>query len=167
MKILRAADRLLTALVWALLILTFSLMLGLAATQVILREFFHTGILWGDVAARHLVIWVGFFGAYLATRSDKHFHIDVLTRYLRPRARVWFAAFSDFFAAVICYFLIRASWTFVTVGMDPDATLFLHIPQSSVAMIVPCGFGLMMLQFLLRTAENVHRALTGRLEEPA
>jgi len=168
MKVLRAVDRLLTGLVSGLLVLAFTLMLGLAAAQVILRGAFHAGILWGDIAARHLVIWVGFFGAFLATRGDKHFHIDVLTRFLKPLARVWFAAFSDLFASVVCYFLIRASWTFVTVGMDPEATLFLHIPQAAAAMIVPCGFGLMMVQFLLRMVESINRALRGNpQEEPA
>ena len=168
MKIIRVLDKGLTTLVTAVLVLSFAVMLGLAATQVILRGVFHTGILWGDVAARHLVIWVGFFGAYLATREDKHFHIDVLTRFLGPRARVWFAACSDLFASVICCFLVRASWTFVTVGMDPEAILFLHIPQSAVAMVVPGGFALIMVQFLLRMVESVNRALGGSPEkEPA
>jgi len=161
MSVLRMFDRALTGLTTALLVITFSVMLGLAATQVVLRALFHTGILWGDVAARHLVLWVGFFGAFLATQGDKHFHIDILTRFLSPRARLWFAGFSDFFAAVICAFLVRASWTFVSVGMDPDAILFLHIPQAWAAMIVPAGFGLITVQFLLRTVESIRLAFRG------
>jgi TRAP-type C4-dicarboxylate transport system permease small subunit len=160
-RIIRLIDRALTAVVTVLLLSAFSLMLGLAFLQVFLRDTLHTGIVWGDVAARQLVIWVGFFGAYLATRSNTHFHIDVLTRFLGPRLRLWFNAFSDLFAALICFFLVVASRTFVAVGLDPAATLFLGIPQTAAAAIVPAGFGVITVQFLLRTIEALAEAIRG------
>ena len=165
MNALRAFDRVLTSVVSAVLVAAFALMLGLAAVQVFLRFFLQTGILWGDVAARNLVIWVGFFGAYLATRENKQFRIDVLTRLLPPRFRLWLAALTDVFAAVICYFLLRASLTFVDVGFDPEAVAFLKIPQTTVASIVPVGFGLILVQFLIRTVENVSGAVRGVMPE--
>lgn len=161
MKITRLIDRVLTAVVTVVLICAFSIMLGLAVLQVFLRDTFHTSIGWGDVAARQLVIWVGFLGAYLATRSNKHFHIDVLTRFLGPRVRLWFDAFSDLFAALICVLLVIASRTFVTVGLDADATLFLGIPQTVAAAIMPAGFGLITVQFVLRTIEGLTTAIRG------
>jgi len=160
-KVVRLIDRLLTAVVTAVLICSFSIMLGLAFLQVFLRDTFHTGIPWGDIAARQLVIWVGFFGAYLATRSNRHFRIDVLTRFLGPRLRLWFNALSDIFAAFVCFFLVIASRTFVTVGLDPGATLFLGIPQTAAAAIVPAGFGLITAQFLLRTIDALGAAIRG------
>jgi TRAP-type C4-dicarboxylate transport system permease small subunit len=159
MKFLQAIDRVLTTVITGLLVLAFSVMLALAALQVFLRFFFHTGLLWGDVAARSLVIWVGFFGAYLATRENKHFRIDVLTRFLSPRLRFVLTAFTDLFAAVVCYFLFQASMSFVSIGIDPDAIAFYRIPQSVIAMIVPVGFGLIIVQFLLRTVESVVNAV--------
>jgi len=165
MSVLRALDRYLTKAVTWLLLLFFVLMLGIAALQVLLRIFLHTGIIWGDIAARHMVLWVGFFGAYMATREDKHFHIDVLTRFLHPRLKAWFAAFSDLFAIVICYFMLQASLTFVEVGMDADSMLFLQVPQRAAAMIVPIGFGIILLQFLFRMIENIASALRGPAPE--
>lgn len=161
MSVLRALDRYLSRAVTWLLLLFFVLMLGIAALQVLLRIFLHTGILWGDIAARHMVLWVGFFGAYMATRDDKHFHIDVLTRFLSPRLRGWFAAFSDLFAVVICYLMVQASLTFITVGMDADSMLFLTVSQRSAAAIVPLGFGLIGLQFIFRMIESVAAAIHG------
>ncbi len=163
MTILRVFDRALTAVVSGLLVLAFSLMLGLAALQVFLRFFLHTGLLWGDIAARNLVIWVGFFGAYLATRENKQFRIDVLTRLIPPRLRLWLAALTDLFAAAVSYFLLRASITFVEVGIDPDSVAFLKIPQTVIAMIVPVGFGLIVIQFVLRLIESI----VGALGKPA
>ena len=161
MSVLRALDRYLTKAVTWLLLLFFVLMLGIAALQVVLRVLLHTGIIWGDIAARHMVLWVGFFGAYMATREDKHFHIDVLTRFLSPQLKGWFAAFSDLFAIVICYLMVQASLTFINVGMDADSMLFLQVSQRAAAWIVPLGFGLIMLQFMFRMIENVVAAIRG------
>ena len=168
MNVLRAFDRFLTKAVTWLLMFFFVMMLGIAALQVLLRLFLHTGIPWGDIAARHMVLWVGFFGAYMATREDKHFHIDILTRFLHPKLKAWFAAFSDLFAIVICYFMLQASLTFVSVGMDADSMLFLQVPQRAAAIIVPLGFCLILIQFLLRMIENIVRAVRGpEAEGPA
>ncbi len=158
MNAFKAFDRVLTSAVSALLVVSFTIMLGLAAVQVFLRFFLQTGILWGDVAARNLVIWVGFFGAYLAAREEKHFRIDVLTRFLPARWHRALNALSDLFVAVVCYFLLRASIRFVSEGFDPEAIAFLGIPQYLLAMIVPVGFGLMIIQFLIRAIESAAAA---------
>jgi TRAP-type C4-dicarboxylate transport system permease small subunit len=160
MKAIRAIDHAVTMAVTVLLICSFTVMLALAALQLFLRGALHASVSWGDVAARSLVIWVGFFGAYLATRSGRHFHIDILTRLFPPRAGLWINSFTDLFTAVVCLFLVRAGATFVTTGLDPAAVLFLGIRQTAAAMIVPVGFGLIALQLLLRTAESVTRALS-------
>ena len=167
MKVIARVDRGLTALVTVLLVSSFTLMLGLAVAQVLLREIIHATIPWGDLAARHLVIWVGFFGAYLASRGKRHFHIGFLDRFMGPRSRLWYNLVADLFAAVICALLVAAGWTFVTVGLDPAAVLFLGIRQADAALIVPVGFGLMMLQFLLRAIRGFMMAVRGEPEEDA
>ena len=159
MKLIRLIDRGLTTLVTVLLVVSFTIMLGFAVAQVLLREIIHTNILWGDMAARHLVIWVGFFGAYLASRGGRHFHLGFLSRFVGSRARPWLAVVSDLFAAAICVFLVAAGWTFVTVGLDPHAVLFLGIRQTAAAMIVPSGFLLMALQFTLRVVQSAAKAV--------
>ena len=144
MSVLRAFDRILTKAVTWLLMFFFVMMLGIAALQVLLRLFLHTGIICGDIAARHL------------------------TRFLHPKLKAWFGAFSDLFAIVICYFMMQASLTFVEVGMDADSMLFLQVPQRAAAIIVPLGFGLMLIQFLLRMIENIVRGVRGpEAEGPA
>ncbi len=159
MKAVALIDRGLTALVTACLVCSFTLMIGLAAAQVLLRQLFHTSIPWGDLAARNLVIWVGFFGAYLAGREDRHFHIEFLARFLGPRSRQLSRAIADLIAALICGFLVVAGWTFVTVGLDPKAVVFLGIHQSTAALIVPAGFLLMALQFALRAVQSLEKMI--------
>jgi TRAP-type C4-dicarboxylate transport system permease small subunit len=160
-RALKLLDRVLTIIVTSLLVIAFALMLGLAVLQLFLRGTFHYSISWGDIAARQMVIWVGFLGACLATRGGKHFRIDVLSRLFPPLVRLWITAFSELFAAVVCLFLVQAGATFVTAGLDPRAVLFLGIPQTAAALIVPVGFGLIALQLLLRAVESAARAVRG------
>ena len=153
LKIVHLIDDSLTRIVNAALVLLFTVMAGLAATGVFLRFFFNSGTAWGDIAARTLVIWVGFLGAVLATRDDKHFHIDVLRRFLRPHHQLWFRSLSDLFSAVVCFFLGQASVTFVE--LDSGNKTFLDIPIPAVEIIVPIGFYLMTIQFGLRMIINL------------
>ncbi len=165
MKTVQLIDRGLSTLVSVLLVCSFTLMLGLSASQVLLRQVLHTSLPWGDLAARHLVVWVGFFGAALASRHGQHFHIGFLTRLLGPKAQPWFHAATDVVAVGVCAALVGASWTFVTVGLDPEATLFLGIRQTTAALIVPGGFCLMAMQFVLRAIQSLGRAFRSEPEE--
>jgi TRAP-type C4-dicarboxylate transport system permease small subunit len=165
MRLVRLLDRGITALVTVVLVCSFAVMLALAAGQVVLRQVFHGNLPWGDLAARHLVIWVGFFGAYLASRRGQHFHIGFLARLTPPRAVPWLHAVVNLFAAAVCAFLVAAGWTFITVGLDPHATLFLGIRQAQAALIVPIGFLLMALQFVLRAVQDVSKGIRGEAEE--
>jgi TRAP-type C4-dicarboxylate transport system permease small subunit len=165
MKVIGVVDRALTVLVTVLLVCSFTVMFGLAVAQVLLREIIHATISWADLAARHLVIWVGFFGAFLASKGERHFHIGFLSRFLGPRVRQWSNLVSDLFAGLICGFLVVAGWTFVTVGLDPKAVLFLGIPQATAALIVPVGFALMTLQYVIRAIQSLAKAIHGKPEE--
>ena len=40
-----------------------TVMILIAFSQILLRNFFDTGISWGDSLVRYLVVWVGFIGA--------------------------------------------------------------------------------------------------------
>jgi TRAP-type C4-dicarboxylate transport system permease small subunit len=153
MRIIRLVEALLSRAVSAALVVLFIVMTLLAMVQVFLRYFFNAGIPWADIAARELVMWVGILGAVLATKEDKHFQIDVLTRFLAQRKQKWFRSFSDFVAGVVCYFLGKASLTFL--GIDAGETTFLNIPVVIVELIIPVGFYLLMVQFGFRSVINL------------
>ena len=52
----------------------------LGCMQIVLRNFFHSGIIWADPLMRHLVLWLGCLGAALATTRVRHINIDVFSR---------------------------------------------------------------------------------------
>ena len=64
------------------LVVSLATMLILAISQIVLRNFFDTGIFWADSFMRLLVLWVALLGAMVATREQNHINIDAVSRYL-------------------------------------------------------------------------------------
>jgi C4-dicarboxylate transporter, DctQ subunit len=163
MRIINAVSRGLAWAEGALTAVLLGIMILLAFLQVILRNFFSTGILWLDPFLRHMVLWVGFLGASLATRQEKHINLDVITRLLPPRGVEAVRIVSNLFAAAVTLFLARAGWTFLGSEMGSPEELF-RIGQASFAAwwfeaIIPAGFALMAFRFSIRVVEHLIRTI--------
>jgi C4-dicarboxylate transporter DctQ subunit len=154
MKIIKAIETLLAKLEGGVLVFLLSIMIMMAFLQVILRDFFRTGILWGDIFTRNLVLWVGFLGAALASREGRHFSIDVVTKRLSPMGRKISGIVTNLVGALVCYFLAQAAITFLRDEVQADTTLFTvgqrEIPAWYFELIIPIGFGLIMIHFVLK-----------------
>lgn len=118
-----------------------------AVLQILLRNFFDTGIVWADAFLRVLVLWVTMLGAMVATREQRHIKIDVLARYLpatyQPLLKLVTGASAAGVCAVVAYYmLVFVSYEFV------DATLaFATIPNWLCQSILPLGFAVMAIRF--------------------
>jgi TRAP-type C4-dicarboxylate transport system permease small subunit len=150
MKVLKSIESVLNKIEGAVLIFLLLVMLFMAFGQVVLRNFFSGGLVWGDILLRHLVLWIGFLGAALATSGERHLNIDILTRYLPERLRGAVAALSNVFAAAVCFFLFRASLTFIGFEIVNKNTVFADIPSWFAQIIIPIGFGLLTFHFIVR-----------------
>lgn len=139
-------------------ILIFALiatMVILSFLQVILRNFFNTGLLWADIFLRHLVLWVGFIGASLATRADRHINIDLLSRLVSKRYLIPIKITTQLFAIVIGIILARASYLFVLSEKEAGAIVFGNVPAWYIQIILPIGFSLIVIRFLLKILEEL------------
>ena len=161
MKILLRLDTALTRIEGALLVLFLSVMVVLSFVQVVLRNGFSESLLWGDILLRHLVLWIGFIGAALATSKDRHINIDALTRFLTPRLKTIAGILTNSFAAVVCFFLFRASLTFLNNELAEASTVFGDIPSLYSQIIIPTGFGLIVVHFVIRIAVSVQSLVAG------
>jgi TRAP-type C4-dicarboxylate transport system permease small subunit len=150
MNVLKSIDKALTRAEEAVLITLLSVMVVMAFLQVVLRNLFSSGIFWADILLRHLLLWLGFLGAAIATSENRHINIDALRRFLPPRVRSVVEIVTDLFAAGICYLLSRASWTFVQGEIADHRTVFADIPSWYAQIIIPVGFGLLVVHFLIR-----------------
>jgi len=126
-----------------------------AFLQVLLRNIFNEGILWGDILLRHLVLWVGFIGASLATREQKHINIDLFGRFVSEKGKKVVRLVTNLFSVFICYVLANASWTFVQDEKMVGTEIFSDIPAWYFQTIIPIGFFLMAFRFLILSIDNV------------
>jgi C4-dicarboxylate transporter DctQ subunit len=157
-KSLKIISALLTKLENGLVVLLLGSMVVLAFLQVILRNVFSTGLMWADPFLRHLVLWIGFLGASLATQQEKHINLDILTRYLSPRWVSVVRTLANAFAVVVTAFLARAGWTFVQNEMGSPEPLFTigqtAVPAWWLQLIIPIGFALMAFRFAIRAISH-------------
>ena len=154
-RILKNIDSWIAKFETVLLVVVLSIMVLLAFLQVVLRNLFSEGILWGDTFLRHLVLWVGFLGASLATREKKHINIDLFTRFVKGKSQSFVKAFVNLFAAVVCWYLTSAAWTFVMDEKSYNSIIFNDIPVWYFQIIIPVGFLLMTFRFFIIFIENV------------
>ena len=102
---------------------------------------------WIDLVTRHLLLWVAFLGAALATRRRKHINIDALSRLISLRAKLRLRILLDLVAAVICLFLTHAAWKFLMSESAAGGVFYKWIPSWVGIGIIPVGFGLLALHF--------------------
>jgi TRAP-type C4-dicarboxylate transport system permease small subunit len=154
MKYVLAVDRGLAKAETVLLVIFLGTMVLLAFAQVVLRNLFGTGLMWGDTIVRHMVLWAGFVGGALAAFEGRHISIDALTKYLPVRVKHGSAAVTNLFAAVVCYYLTSASWTFLTAEMESSGEFVLGLPGWTAMAIIPVGYVMLMLHFSLKVVEH-------------
>jgi TRAP-type C4-dicarboxylate transport system permease small subunit len=150
MNILKGIDKALTKFEGYILITLLFVMVVMAFLQVVLRNLFSSGILWADIFLRHLLLWLGFLGAAIATSENRHINIDALRRFFSKRMRSAVEVLTDSFAAVVCFLLAQASWTFVQGEIADRRVLFGDIPSWYAQVIIPLGFGLLVVHFAIR-----------------
>ena len=131
------------------------LMVFLAFGQVILRNFFNSGLLWTDLFLRQLVLWVGFLGASLAVRERRHISIDVLPQLLPAAYKPWVQVLVNFSTGLISVFLAVAAWKFVRLEMEFPIILFLDLPAWIFQTILPFSFGLISLRYFLHVFDDL------------
>jgi TRAP-type C4-dicarboxylate transport system permease small subunit len=136
---------------WLLAILVLILVV-LAGGQIVMRDFFHTGISWADPLMRQLVLWTGMLGALAAVRDEKHIALDVLQRFLSPLVQKIARILTFGFAAAICAALAWFSYKMLSVdyASASQSSAFASLPAWIPEIILPTAFGLMSLRFALR-----------------
>jgi len=149
MKYLVFLDRWLARITGWLIIFLLSVMILMAFGQVLLRNLFHTGIEWGDVLLRHLVLWIGFLGAIIATGEGRHLKIEFINKLAAERYRKILYVLTNLFAAVVCFYLMGAAIAFVRSEQDSASTLILNLPTTYFIIIIPIGYGIISFRFFV------------------
>lgn len=136
-----AEDLLLAALLGALLLLSVG--------QIVLRVVFDAGLGWAEPVSRAGVLYLALLGALGATRSGKHIAIDALPRFLAPGPKRAAWAVSQLAAAAMSLALAWLGAGMVAMEREAPVPFVAGIPSWVPMLVVPLGFGLMGLRFLV------------------
>lgn len=159
MKFLRSFDRTLAKAETVVLVVFLGSMVVLAFLQVVLRNFFGTGMVWADTLVRHLLLWAGFFGGSIAAFEGRHISIDALTKYLPQRWNHIAGVVTNLFGAVVCYYLMQAALTFVRSEAEAGGDFLFGLPGYVGMVIIPIGYLLLAVHFMLKVAEHAADAV--------
>jgi TRAP-type C4-dicarboxylate transport system permease small subunit len=141
----------------AVLVGLLLLMIGMAVTQIFLRNLFGAGIVWSDVMVRILVLWVGLIGAMVASRHDNHITIDILDRYMPERAKVYANFVIKLFTALICTIVAYYSLLFVQMEFADGGMAFAQVPTWFCEAIIPFAFTVIALRYFLLSFMNLKK----------
>ncbi|MBT3016914.1 MAG: TRAP transporter small permease [Candidatus Thiodiazotropha endolucinida] len=120
----------------------------LAASQIVLRNLFDSGLVWADPTLRIMVLWLALLGAIAATREDRHIRIDLFSHRLSKRSRFAVSFINNLFSAFICGIITWHAIRFVYMEWLDGVKLFASLPAWLGEIIIPIGFGIMTLRFL-------------------
>lgn len=149
-----------------ILVIILMFMTGLAFFQIVLRNFFATGFPWADVLNRHLVLWIGFLGAAVATKEGRHINIDVVSKILPAKANHAIEILVDLLSATICVVLGYAAWQFTMGERELESVLFavseFKVYTWVMMIVIPLGFWLIAFRFGLRSFLRAAEFVTGQ-----
>ena len=123
------------------------LLLGLIFGQVLARNFFGSGIPHADILSRYMVLYVAFFGAVLAVDGNKHIRIDVVAACMKPERIRLLRPPLYLISSALCGVM---TWAGMRFWYDDWQYVADHERWASIlALIIPFGFFLLSLHFLL------------------
>ncbi|NKC01608.1 MAG: TRAP transporter small permease subunit [Pseudomonadales bacterium] len=133
-----------------LLALLLSSMIGVAAVQVIMRNFFDSGLYWGDSAVRVMVLWVAMLGAMVASRTDEHIRIDLVNHFLPDHIKRHARRLINLFTLAILVIFTWSSAIFVGYEYEDQTIAFGEVPTWWCEIIMPIGAAVMSVRYALQ-----------------
>jgi TRAP-type C4-dicarboxylate transport system permease small subunit len=144
-----------------ILVTLLTVMILVAGVQILLRNFLDIGLAWGDEALRILVLWVSLMGAVAASRENKHINIDVLLRFLSKPARAVSQVIVGLFTAFVCGVIAIYAGRFVYLDYEAGAKALGNFPVWIVELILPVGFAIISLRYVLFSFTQVKEFRVG------
>lgn len=139
----------------SLLTLLLSGLIVLASTQILLRNGFSIGLVWGDGLVRLMVLWLALLGAIAASRDNRQIKIDLLSRLLSEPLQRVARIMTDLFTAIVTGLIAWHSWRFVQDSRLYGDTLLDDWPAWIFQLILPIGFGLICYRYALRAVQQL------------
>lgn len=141
----------------------------LLSVVVIVLRWFNTTLFWYDPLVRHLVFLLAFLGGIKASAMGTHISIDLISRNLQNSTHAGWAKTHKIFLAlvsiIILAWLVYAGVAFTKIEFTYGRAGFFNIHSAYLVAIIPVGFTLIALQFLLVMLKELLAPTTATEEE--
>lgn len=156
MNIIRKFDDFLEKVENTILVVLLIVLLVLSFSQVILRNFFSSGISWADVFLKHSVLYIGLIGASIATKHEKNVNMDVLGRIVSEKKKNIFAVLTNLFSFIIVSLMVYASYLFIKAEYEfnSETVLFFGLQSWIAQIIIPITLSVISFRLLLKALEK-------------
>lgn len=139
-----------TAFETALLVVLLAAMIGVAAFQILARNLFGGGLLWGSDLVQVAMLWATMVGAMAAVGGNRHISIDLVARFGGRRLQAAAGRLAALFSAFVCAALAWTSIEFVRWDFIDQVPGFASVPAWACEAIIPVAAGAMALRYLLQ-----------------
>jgi TRAP-type C4-dicarboxylate transport system permease small subunit len=148
----------------ALVVLLGSMVL-LAVLQIVLRQFFDSGISWADELVKIIVLWLAMVGSIAAARDNRHIRIDVLSHVLPEKLVVLTRVIVDLFAAAVCVVIAWQAWRYLQLEIEWQETVLGDVPAWVAHAVVPVAFLLIAYRFVVSLVGGIYELFRGDTHE--
>tara|TARA_A100001388_G_scaffold119319_1_gene88257 strand:- start:490 stop:2274 length:1785 start_codon:yes stop_codon:yes gene_type:complete len=126
----------------------FSLLVLLPSVEVITRIFGSTGVVASSVLVQHLTLWIGFFGAVIASRKNRLLSLTSNPLFKTEKK----IDTKNFLAKIISVFIVLClgygALSLVIVEKEFPINISPQIPRWSAQIVMPLGFGLIAMHMI-------------------
>lgn len=166
MDFLNKLDQIISSLTKGVIVIILSCMLVMSLVQILLRNFYGMGIEWGDIFLRHLVLWIGFLGAIIATGENRHISMEIITKFISDKPKKILSLLISLFVIYICLLLSNAAFEFLIEEKNSGSILFLNIPTWYFITIIPIGYFLIAVRFFISLTVKLNEVFKGNWKLP-
>jgi len=135
------------------LILIFILLA--VCTDVIMRYFFNSPIIWVSEVIESLLLYITFLGSAWLLREEGHVKVDLILNMLKPKTVALLGIVSSiigiFVSVVLSIYSSRLTWDHFERGIYTPTVM--EIPIFVILLIIPIGSYMLIIQFVRRTAK--------------
>ena len=141
----------------SLVVLLFAAIASISLLQIILRNFFDSGISWATPMLGVLLLWLTLSGAVVAVRKDRHISINILARNFSPPIMCLTYAMTKLFTTIVCAVVAYYGALFVQLDYEQGSTLFADLPAWACELIIPISFSLLSIRYFISAVEEIQQ----------
>lgn len=135
------------------------------AYEVLMRYVFNSPTNWSFEISSYLYLALILLGVSHVHRIDKHIKVEFFGTKLSRKAVTWNNLFGSILGLFFCALVTWQGWEYAIAGFHYRSATILATPLFPLMVMIPVGFLLWGLQYLVKIGEAI-RTLQGKNIEP-